>query len=113
MGACAVYRLDTRDYLYLSEQDEGGGGYNQPAAGAVVDGRSKSHFHPLPTCGCLTRDGADVQACTLCDQLDGAVIQCTDCVVSFHASCAWLLGYKFGFEFTLVCLHHITACAIL
>jgi hypothetical protein len=45
---------------------------------------------------------ANGQPCTLCDQLDGAVIQCTDCDVYFHASCAWLLGYKFGFEFTLV-----------
>lgn len=44
---------------------------------------------------------ANKQTCSLCDQLDGAVVSCTDCDTFFHPSCAWLLGYKFGFEFAL------------
>nr|XP_031861887.1 uncharacterized protein CI109_002716 [Kwoniella shandongensis]KAA5528959.1 hypothetical protein CI109_002716 [Kwoniella shandongensis] len=39
--------------------------------------------------------------CTLCNQIDGAVIRCTDCEAVFHPSCAWLSGYKIGFEFSL------------
>jgi len=40
--------------------------------------------------------------CSLCMQTDGAVIQCTDCGLDVHPSCAWLAGYRFGFEFTLI-----------
>ncbi|ORX34360.1 hypothetical protein BD324DRAFT_635569 [Kockovaella imperatae] len=40
-------------------------------------------------------------SCTLCNQVDGAVIACVDCLLPFHPSCAWLSGYKIGFEFTL------------
>lgn len=39
--------------------------------------------------------------CSLCLQTDGATIGCTDCDVAFHPSCAWLAGYRFGFEFAL------------
>ncbi|WWC87223.1 uncharacterized protein L201_002111 [Kwoniella dendrophila CBS 6074] len=39
--------------------------------------------------------------CTLCNQNDGAVIGCTDCGDLFHPACAWLSGYKMGFEFSL------------
>lgn len=48
------------------------------------------------------------QTCSLCQKQDGAVIYCTECLVPFHASCAWLSGHRFGFEFTLVSLHHFT-----
>ncbi|EIW68698.1 hypothetical protein TREMEDRAFT_31780 [Tremella mesenterica DSM 1558] len=39
--------------------------------------------------------------CTLCQREDGAKVDCAECGVRFHASCAWLAGYKFGFEFSL------------
>ncbi|WVF70081.1 hypothetical protein IAT40_004868 [Kwoniella sp. CBS 6097] len=39
--------------------------------------------------------------CSLCNQHDGAVINCTDCEALFHPACAWLSGYKMGFEFSL------------
>ena len=42
------------------------------------------------------------QTCSLCNQQDGAVITCVECLAPFHTSCAWMSGYKFGFEFTLV-----------
>ena len=41
-------------------------------------------------------------ACTLCNQQDGTVIGCAECGTLFHASCAWISGYRFGFEFSLV-----------
>lgn len=44
------------------------------------------------------------QACTICMQEGGAVISCADCDTFFHPSCAYLLGYRFGFEFSLVSL---------
>ncbi|WVQ84001.1 hypothetical protein IAT38_006146 [Cryptococcus sp. DSM 104549] len=40
-------------------------------------------------------------ACGLCGQKEGAVVGCTDCEATFHPSCAWLSGYKVGFEFSL------------
>lgn len=39
--------------------------------------------------------------CSLCLSTDGATITCSDCDVPFHPSCAWLSGYRFGFEFAL------------
>ncbi|OCF37587.1 hypothetical protein I316_00713 [Kwoniella heveanensis BCC8398] len=39
--------------------------------------------------------------CSLCNQRDGAVIGCTDCEALFHPACAWLSGYRMGFEFSL------------
>ncbi|KAK4688923.1 hypothetical protein P7C73_g1187, partial [Tremellales sp. Uapishka_1] len=39
--------------------------------------------------------------CALCQQSDGAVITCSDCEMTFHPSCAWMSGFKFGFEFSL------------
>nr|XP_019008759.1 uncharacterized protein I206_06441 [Kwoniella pini CBS 10737]OCF47540.1 hypothetical protein I206_06441 [Kwoniella pini CBS 10737] len=39
--------------------------------------------------------------CSLCNQNDGAVIGCTDCDALFHPACAWLSGFKMGFEFSL------------
>ncbi|RSH90248.1 putative PHD type zinc finger protein with BAH domain-containing protein [Saitozyma podzolica] len=39
--------------------------------------------------------------CSLCNQNDGATISCAECAASFHASCAWQSGYRFGFEFSL------------
>ncbi|EGO22633.1 hypothetical protein SERLADRAFT_451461 [Serpula lacrymans var. lacrymans S7.9] len=36
--------------------------------------------------------------CTLCGEISGAVLRCSDCVREFHASCAWKAGHKFGFE---------------
>ncbi|KAN0109125.1 hypothetical protein V8E52_009647 [Russula decolorans] len=36
--------------------------------------------------------------CTLCNQVSGAVIRCSDCPAEYHISCAWSRGYKFGFE---------------
>ena len=42
------------------------------------------------------------QVCTLCDQRDGAIINCAECAVPFHPSCAWTSGFRFGFEFSLV-----------
>lgn len=41
-------------------------------------------------------------ACSLCGQSDGAVINCSDCDIQFHVSCAWLSGLTLGFEFNLV-----------
>ncbi|EAL21369.1 hypothetical protein CNBD0650 [Cryptococcus deneoformans B-3501A] len=40
-------------------------------------------------------------ACSLCGQSDGAVINCSECDVEFHASCAWQSGLTLGFEFNL------------
>lgn len=40
--------------------------------------------------------------CGLCMQEDGATVQCSDCGMDVHVSCAWLAGYKLGFEITLV-----------
>ncbi|KIR72301.1 hypothetical protein I310_03703 [Cryptococcus deuterogattii CA1014] len=40
-------------------------------------------------------------ACSLCGQSDGAVINCSDCDIQFHVSCAWLSGLTLGFEFNL------------
>jgi hypothetical protein len=39
--------------------------------------------------------------CTLCGQRDGAVAGCADCGLLYHPSCAWIVGYRFGFEFSL------------
>ncbi|WRT65032.1 uncharacterized protein IL334_001974 [Kwoniella shivajii] len=39
--------------------------------------------------------------CSLCNQVEGAVIGCTDCEALFHPACAWLSGHKVGFEFSL------------
>jgi hypothetical protein len=36
--------------------------------------------------------------CTLCNQVGGAVVRCSDCSAEYHISCAWSRGYKFGFE---------------
>jgi hypothetical protein len=41
---------------------------------------------------------ATTQRCTLCNQIDGAVVRCSDCTAEYHISCAWSRGYKFGFE---------------
>lgn len=58
---------------------------------------------PTPPSSILTSD----QACLLCGQQDGAVTQCTDCELLFHPSCAWTVGYRFGFEFVLVSSIHL------
>lgn len=47
---------------------------------------------------CLT------QRCTLCNQVGGAVVRCSDCSAEYHISCAWSRGYKFGFEIQAVLL---------
>ncbi|KAJ7255431.1 PHD-zinc-finger like domain-containing protein [Mycena haematopus] len=36
--------------------------------------------------------------CSLCGDVEGAVIRCSDCNKEYHASCAWRYGHKFGFE---------------
>ncbi|KAF8997921.1 hypothetical protein BDQ17DRAFT_1362847 [Cyathus striatus] len=36
--------------------------------------------------------------CSICNQVQGAVIRCSDCNKEYHASCAWKQEYKFGFE---------------
>jgi len=36
--------------------------------------------------------------CSICGDVQGAVIRCCDCNKEYHASCAWRQGYKFGFE---------------
>ncbi|KAI0058854.1 hypothetical protein BV25DRAFT_1890628 [Artomyces pyxidatus] len=36
--------------------------------------------------------------CALCNHTGGAVVQCSDCPLEYHVSCAWGRGYKFGFE---------------
>ncbi|KAJ6619944.1 hypothetical protein B0H10DRAFT_1912520 [Mycena sp. CBHHK59/15] len=36
--------------------------------------------------------------CSLCGDVQGAVIRCCDCNKEYHASCAWRHGHKFGFE---------------
>lgn len=41
-------------------------------------------------------------SCTLCGQADGSKIQCNDCSTWVHPSCAYIAGYRFGFEFQLV-----------
>lgn len=55
---------------------------------------------------CAVRTGSQVlicpQSCSLCGQQDGAVVGCSDCALLFHASCAWTVGHRFGFEFSLV-----------
>ncbi|KAL7424387.1 putative PHD type zinc finger protein with BAH domain-containing protein [Cryptotrichosporon argae] len=39
--------------------------------------------------------------CTICAQPDGAKIGCGQCDAMFHPSCAWMAGYRFGFQFAL------------
>lgn len=94
MGTRVVLGLDSRDYLY--------------AAGVAQVGRRDQHVAVAPldrggSAACRERRGLIGQKCELCGQTDGAVIGCSDCGIPFHASCAWLMGYKFGFEFSLVC----------
>ncbi|KAJ7224075.1 PHD-zinc-finger like domain-containing protein [Mycena pura] len=36
--------------------------------------------------------------CSLCGEIEGAVIRCSDCSKEYHASCAWRHGHRFGFE---------------
>ncbi|KAF8628715.1 hypothetical protein AX17_005937 [Amanita inopinata Kibby_2008] len=36
--------------------------------------------------------------CSICGEIQGAVIRCSDCNKEFHVSCAWKQGYRFGFE---------------
>lgn len=64
--------------------------YSNPATFKVVEGITT-----------VPRDKWE-QVCSLCNQQDGAVIGCAECEAPFHASCAWISGYKFGFEFSLV-----------
>ena len=44
-----------------------------------------------------------MQTCSICKLKDvGACVDCADCAQSFHVSCAWSAGYKFGFEFEAI-----------
>ena len=52
----------------------------------------------------VTTSAAYHQTCTLCNQSGGATIACAECAVPFHSACAWLMGYRFGFELDLVSL---------
>ena len=38
------------------------------------------------------------QRCTLCGEVGGAIIRCSDCIREYHISCAWTNGHRFGFE---------------
>lgn len=39
-----------------------------------------------------------VAKCSICGEVEGSVIRCSDCNKEYHASCAWTQGHKFGFE---------------
>jgi len=43
--------------------------------------------------------------CTLCGEVGGAVLRCSDCVREYHVSCAWKNGHRFGFEIQPVRSH--------
>ncbi|KAF9224072.1 hypothetical protein BS17DRAFT_780421 [Gyrodon lividus] len=43
--------------------------------------------------------------CTLCGEVGGVVLRCSDCVREYHASCAWKNGHQFGFEIQPVRSH--------
>jgi len=36
--------------------------------------------------------------CSLCGDVEGSVIRCSDCNKEYHVSCAWRHGHRFGFE---------------
>ena len=81
--------------------------YHSPMQSVCASSRASARFPliagpqcvtcPSSLCGVPDAKFAN-QRCTLCNQVGGAVVRCSDCPGEYHISCAWSRGYKFGFE---------------